>query len=87
MPGAAMAWNTGTVLSENPQQGERYLVRKVREETKGRFSAKEVKQQMSDHLRLGRLELRHHPRSRRMGLKVVERCEDAADTVCEDAEG
>ena len=78
------AWGAGAPLSDNRNIGDRYLPAKVRQASEGRFSAKETMQQTEDHLRLGRLALHHHPRSRRLGLMVVERCEDNVLYACED---
>ena len=78
------AWGAGAPLSDNRNIGDRYLPAKVRQASEGRFSAKEITQQAEDHLRLGRLVLHHHPRTRRLGLMVVERCEDNVLYACED---
>ncbi len=66
------AWDMSAPLSDNRRQGERYLPAKIRQASKGRFSHKEAKQQMEDHMRLGRLVITRCPGSRRIGLKVAE---------------
>jgi RecA-family ATPase len=66
------AWEVSAPLSDNRSQGDRYLPARIRQASKGRFSHKEAKQQMDDHLRLGRLAISRCPGSRRIGLKVAE---------------
>ena len=66
------AWNIGAPLSDNRRQGDQYLPAKVRQASKGSFSHKEAKQQMEDHLKLGRLAIARCRGLRRLGLKVAE---------------
>ena len=66
------AWDARAPLSDNRRQGDRYLPAKIRQASKGRFSHKEAKQQMEDHLKLGRLTIARCRDSRRLGLKVAE---------------
>ncbi len=65
------AWKSGAPLSDNRSIGDRYLPAKVVQASKGKFTRKEAQEQLSDMMRLGQLELAHHYKSRRLGLKIT----------------
>jgi hypothetical protein len=65
------AWKARDPLSDNRSMKDRYLPTVIRDASKGRFSQKEIHQQMKDHIRQGRLSIERHWHNRRLGLKVV----------------